>query len=250
MREESLPEVLTVEEVATYLKVSKKTILRMAQAGEIPSMKVSGQWRFFRTYLNEWLAAHLKGRESPASGDLHESFAPLTRLLRPEHVIENLKPGSKEEVLRQLAAPLVRDGIVADEDRYVENLLARESVVSTAVGRGIALPHVRRPEEAGVSRTCVVAGLCPEGTDFASLDGKPTFLFALCCSRNDAGHLRLITRMSLILRYVDIDRLRRGKTDRRRILESLLRADARIVPLLVTASCSRRSVPDGHEPLA
>ena len=42
-------EILTLAEMADYLKVSQKTVLRMVQRGDLPGGKVSSRWRFQRT---------------------------------------------------------------------------------------------------------------------------------------------------------------------------------------------------------
>ncbi|OCB02198.1 transcriptional regulator [Acidithiobacillus ferrivorans] len=52
-------EILTLEEVAAYLKVGKKTVYRLAQQGQIPSFKLGGTWRFRRTELDRWIAAQI-----------------------------------------------------------------------------------------------------------------------------------------------------------------------------------------------
>ena len=39
-------EILTLEEVAVYLKAGKRTVYRLAQKGEIPAVKLGGTWRF------------------------------------------------------------------------------------------------------------------------------------------------------------------------------------------------------------
>lgn len=49
-------EILTVREVAEFLKVTERTIYRLASEGQIPSFKVGGSWRFRRTDLVKWMA--------------------------------------------------------------------------------------------------------------------------------------------------------------------------------------------------
>lgn len=44
-------EVLTADEVAALLKVSKKTVLRQARTGDLPAVKVGWSWRFLRSQL-------------------------------------------------------------------------------------------------------------------------------------------------------------------------------------------------------
>ena len=48
-------EILTVREVADFLKVTERTIYRLATEGQIPSFKVGGSWRFQRSNLIQWM---------------------------------------------------------------------------------------------------------------------------------------------------------------------------------------------------
>lgn len=52
-------EILTLDEVAAYLKAGKKTVYRLAQRGEIPGFKLGGTWRFSRSDLDRWIAAQI-----------------------------------------------------------------------------------------------------------------------------------------------------------------------------------------------
>lgn len=52
-------EILTLDEVAAYLKAGKKTVYRLAQEGQIPGFKLGGTWRFRRTELDRWIAAQI-----------------------------------------------------------------------------------------------------------------------------------------------------------------------------------------------
>ena len=52
---ETRPTIMTLEEVAKYLRVHKSTVYRMAREGTIPSTKVANQWRFKKARIDEWL---------------------------------------------------------------------------------------------------------------------------------------------------------------------------------------------------
>lgn len=52
---EPMDALMTIEEVASYLRLSKDTVYRMAQAGKIPASKVGQQWRFRREDVDAWL---------------------------------------------------------------------------------------------------------------------------------------------------------------------------------------------------
>jgi len=195
--------LLTLEEIAGYLKVSQKTILRMVRAGELPGLKVSNQWRFPRTAINDWLIARMQYVPSKKLVDIISTKRPLLSLLRfipPNRILMNVTPGSKEDVLGQLVVPLVEDGAVADPEPYRAALLEREQTVSTAIADGVAVPHARTPERSGLRTDCVVVARCAPGTDFAALDGKPTHLFFLVGSTTTEAHLRLMASIMLMLR--------------------------------------------------
>lgn len=49
-------EILTIDEVAAYLKAGKRTVYRLASSGQIPAFKLGGTWRFRRAELDQWIA--------------------------------------------------------------------------------------------------------------------------------------------------------------------------------------------------
>ena len=53
--------VMTISELAKYLKVSKSTLYKLCQDDKVPGQKVGRHWRFHRTTIDEWLA---KGRSA------------------------------------------------------------------------------------------------------------------------------------------------------------------------------------------
>ncbi|MGI2097449.1 methylation-associated defense system helix-turn-helix domain-containing protein MAD1 [Shewanella glacialipiscicola] len=53
-------DILTIQEVATYLKLNEKTTYRLASEGKLPGFKVGGTWRFKRTDLDNWIEKQKK----------------------------------------------------------------------------------------------------------------------------------------------------------------------------------------------
>jgi len=52
-------EILTIDEVATYLKAGKRTVYRLASSGKIPAFKLGGTWRLRRAELDQWIASRI-----------------------------------------------------------------------------------------------------------------------------------------------------------------------------------------------
>lgn len=54
-------EILTLDEVAEFLKVGKRTLYRLASGGVIPAFKLGGSWRFRREDLDRWISSRMEG---------------------------------------------------------------------------------------------------------------------------------------------------------------------------------------------
>ncbi|MDY7039634.1 MAG: helix-turn-helix domain-containing protein [Chloroflexota bacterium] len=65
-----MPEILTVDELAEYLKMSRAKIYQMAQRGELPAAKIGAHWRFRKDIIDIWLLEHIEAT-APQSGDGH-----------------------------------------------------------------------------------------------------------------------------------------------------------------------------------
>jgi excisionase family DNA binding protein len=50
------PEVMTIDELAVYLQVSKSSLYKLAQDGKVPGQKVGRHWRFHRATIDRWLS--------------------------------------------------------------------------------------------------------------------------------------------------------------------------------------------------
>lgn len=54
-------EILTLDEVAAYLKAGKRTVYRLAADKKIPAFKLGGTWRFCKADLEQWIAQQTTG---------------------------------------------------------------------------------------------------------------------------------------------------------------------------------------------
>ncbi|MDZ4760991.1 MAG: helix-turn-helix domain-containing protein [Alphaproteobacteria bacterium] len=55
-------DVMTIREVADYLKLAEKTAYRLAAEGKIPGFKVGASWRFRKSEIDRWIVAQEKGQ--------------------------------------------------------------------------------------------------------------------------------------------------------------------------------------------
>ena len=199
----NLTEIMTLSEIAQYLKVSDKTILRMVGKGEIPGHKISSQWRFQRTAIDQWLTAKMQDRsDDDLVGVIQTAhkITPIVKLVSSDRIIMNLISGDKPAILKQLIQPLIDGDLLEDHEKFLQLLIDREEMGSTGIGDGVAVPHVREQEGCGIRETCMVLGLNRDGIDFDSLDGEPTHIFMLLCAGSAVVHLQLLAKSMLMLR--------------------------------------------------
>lgn len=100
---------------------------------------------------------------------------PLAEMLAPERVID-LTANDKEGALRQLVDAMAKSPEVKDAKAFLEAILERERIMSTGMGIGIAVPHVKIPS---VTDFVVAIGRHKQGLDFDSLDRKPVYLIIM-----------------------------------------------------------------------
>lgn len=123
----------------------------------------------------------------------------LTELLAPERVRVPLAGQSKDELLRELVELATGGRGPEVADALLRSVRERESVLSTGVGEGIAIPHGRTPL---LDSLVMAAGVCARPVPFDSLDGEPVELcFLLAGPESAAGaHVRALGRISRLLR--------------------------------------------------
>ena len=123
----------------------------------------------------------------------------LARVLVPQRVLI-LDSKTKKDALLALTDCLGSVAEVKDRDALVQAIFYREELMSTGIGMGIGVPHVRL---ASVTRPVMSAGLCRNPiTDYQSLDGIPIHLiFMIAAGQNQhAEYLRLLSSLSLKLK--------------------------------------------------
>jgi PTS system nitrogen regulatory IIA component len=200
-------EIMTLKEAAEYLRLSEKTVSRMAQEGRIPAQKLARQWRFQRSSINSWMADRnaIPADEQQLPPEATGLPLPLTvaNTIAPAHISVNLTAPDKNGVLRELCA-LVID---PHEERLFETLFqalrAREDLCPTCVSEGVAIPHARNALVGLVDSPVLAYGRHNTGVDFGALDGKPVHHFFLLCAPNVRQHLQLLSRLARLVNNPD-----------------------------------------------
>ncbi len=221
-------EIMTLAELANYLKVAEKTVVRMAREGKIPGTKVASQWRFMRTMVDQWLEKQMQPVTPTNLFELLKhapEVVPVSRLVSPDLMVFSVKPGPVPKVLEQLVKPLEKKGVVEDARQYLNLLVKREELHSTAIAKHVAIPHARSPASSTLKTSALVVGICPEGVDFGANDQEKTHVFLLICSEDDVVHLRLLAKISKLLEKRSIIKRLMSATQSEQVIGLLAEAE-------------------------
>ena len=119
-------------------------------------------------------------------------------LLRKDVMLLDLQATEKTAVIEEMIHSLVDHGYVTDFETFKEGILARESLTSTGLGDGIAMPHSKN---SAVKEATVLFAKSNKGVDYESLDGQPTDLFFMIAAPEGANdtHLAALAELSQYL---------------------------------------------------
>jgi len=122
----------------------------------------------------------------------------LHSLLSPSQVID-LKSPSKRDALLELAESLKSNPNITNHAAFTDAIFKREELVSTGVGLGVAIPHVKIPE---VKDYVIAVGRKKEGIEFDALDGQPVrLIFMIGASEHQTrDFVKMLARVMKLLK--------------------------------------------------
>jgi PTS system nitrogen regulatory IIA component len=216
---------ISVREAARMLEVSEKTIYRWIEQKKLPVHRINDQYRFNRAELLEWATT----QRVPVSVEIFrepegEPLPSLSEALAAGGIHYRVPGATRDEALRQVVS-LMRLPEEVDREYLYQMLLARETLGSTGVGDGIAIPHVRNPVVLHVRPAATLCFL-EQPVDFGSLDGLPVRALFLLVSPTTRTHLHLLSRLSAALHDPELKHLIVEQGGRSEILSAFERVEA------------------------
>ena len=202
---------MTIEAFAKYVGMDARDVQKLADRGKLPGQKVGGQWRFNRARVTEWLQQEMstldesrlialeRGIRRETGDPGSDSDMIITRMIGLEGIDVELPAKTRASVLRELVGLAERTGLLYDPQGLHEALEQRETLCSTALPNGVAVPHPRQPMPYVSAEPLVCVARLPRGIGFGSSDRKLTQLFILVCCHEDHHHLRVLARLMRLL---------------------------------------------------
>ncbi|MCK5076619.1 MAG: PTS sugar transporter subunit IIA [Calditrichia bacterium] len=124
-------------------------------------------------------------------------------ILNNECIIIDLKSKDKYEVIEALLNNLNENGFLANKEQALQDVFEREQYLSTGLENGLAIPHAKSE---GVESLVMSFGICREGVDFESLDGKPAkYIFLMLSPKDTSGpHLKALGQITRTFKSAEL----------------------------------------------
>ena len=152
----------------------------------------------------------------------------ITEFLNQRALNLDLAATNKKGIITELVDLLISSGSLASKERsdVIKILLERESLGSTGIGQGVAIPHGKTKS---VKSLVSAFGVSHKGVDFDSLDGEPAYIFFLLLAPKESTgpHLKALAKISQLLRDKFVRAALKECKDKKNFMEILSREEQR-----------------------
>lgn len=189
--------IMTLEEVAEFLRVSERTVKEWVNSGELPGGKLGSSWRFRRADIEQWTERKLTSHNY-IHADAAASIIPQI-YVHPERCLL-FDPKSKDEALQKLIDIGSTVEGVQNRTELADAVFSREKLMSTGLGIELAIPHARLN---GVDGVHAVIGITPKGIeDYFSIDGTTITIVVLLIIGRDqhCEYLKALSQLVELLK--------------------------------------------------
>ncbi|HMO13984.1 MAG TPA: PTS sugar transporter subunit IIA [Pirellulaceae bacterium] len=201
--------------LATFLHLTPAQVEKMAERGKLPGRKVGGKWRFSQAEIHHWFETRI-GVSDPTEliqvelmleRQPSESLAETVRisdLMMESAMCIPLLARTRNSVIQRLCDQASQAGVLWDANQLADLIRQREDLHPTALENGVALLHPRRPQPELMAEPFIALGVTTGGIPFGGPRGVLTDLFFLVASCDDAGHLKVLARLSRLISNRDL----------------------------------------------
>jgi nitrogen PTS system EIIA component len=204
---------LTIDEVAQCLDVPLSTVERWIRQGRIPVGKSGGECVFQKPILEVWARKHNLSFMLPVK-EIEKDHADKPVNLFNAMTFGGVYYGIKGDNVSCVLESAVKNIAFLDQDgqqALLVQLLEREEMASTGIGRGIAIPHPRTPLDESLEEPVIITCFLEHPLDYQAVDGLPVFVLFILLSPSVKIHLHLLSRLAFCVRDASfVDFLKQG----------------------------------------
>ena len=194
---------LQLKEMAAALNITPNTAERWIRQGRIPVRIKENNCIFSLPLLKKWAVANNLTYTPPGAAvpmALKEKAENLRIAMARGGVYYDIEGESAVEVIRAGVNCITCFDTQGQRQALYESLLAREELMSTGIGKGVAIPHPRTPLDYGEIPAFISTCFLKNPVDYQAVDRLPVFVLFLLVCPSSKSHLHLLARLSFCLR--------------------------------------------------
>ncbi|HPR16615.1 MAG TPA: PTS sugar transporter subunit IIA [Candidatus Cloacimonadota bacterium] len=204
-------EYLTLKQTANFLKVTDSVVKEMIKSNVFNATKKGNTFQIDKNEVDEWLA-NLNEREVEQLA-LKRSVCRFSDYFKVKNVNLDFEADNKYEAIAEMSKKAKDLKIVKDHRWLYQVVVAREELVSTAIGKGVALLHPRHLHPSKIKKPSILFGRSKNEIEFDAPDNKPVKIFFLLLLHDDVQHLFSISYISkLLMNEENLTKLLEAKT--------------------------------------
>ncbi|HOR03390.1 MAG TPA: PTS sugar transporter subunit IIA [Candidatus Syntrophosphaera sp.] len=193
---------LSKADVAKKLKVSDRVVQEMINSKTFETKLVGKNIKIDEDSLNEWLENLNESEEKMLA--LKRVICHFEEYMRPENIFLDFEAENKFDAIRILSVKAKELKLVRDARWLYEVVVAREELISTAIGHGVALLHPRHLHPSKIKTPSILFGRSNIPVDFDAPDNKPVNIFFMLLLHNDKQHLFSLSYISKLIMNPEI----------------------------------------------
>lgn len=212
--------LLNIEDAACALQAEEKSVIQWIINDRLPAETVGGEYMINRAELLEWATSRglkvdpvifkIKDDDTVKMPSIYEAVC-------AGGIHYGIKGYDKETVLKSVVDVLDLDERI-DPEFLLQVLLTREAMGTTAIGDGIAIPHVRNPILLQLPVSKIALCFLEKPVDFDAPDGKPVSVLFTLTSPTVKVHLHLLAKLSYALKSSELKKVLAEQADSKAIL--------------------------------
>lgn len=211
---------LTINDIIKIFRIPEQTVNSWIKKKGMPCAKANEQYRFNYIALLDW-ALKKKIKLTPeilALGDREKRNSDvLYQAIKTGNIYYDIPGDNREEALKAIVDVLPLPSRLNKASLW-QMLIAREKMMSTAMGNGIAIPHVRNPVVLSVDQPSVTLCFLKNPVDFKALDRKPVYIVFTVLSPSVKKHLAILSRLAFCLQNTRLQEYLHARASNEQIL--------------------------------
>jgi PTS system nitrogen regulatory IIA component len=213
---------LSQKEVAQLLDIPEVTIQRWEHQGKIPFKVIRKNIYFKTTDILNWAKSHnlpVKPLDS-LSVERKTTQYSIRKAVEMGNIYYDIEGNDIFSVFSN-ALGCLSFLTANDKEMLLNELLYREELTSTGVGKGVALPHTRKTFELKLKKPHIPIFFLKNPIDFHAMDGIPVFVLIMLFTTTVQDHLKLLSKIGFLLQNEEFIKILRERNVHRNLISKI-----------------------------